>query len=194
MDARQARTRARLHAAVLAEARATPVGELSVTALARAAGVHRSTFYEHAASPGDLLRQALLAELDELRADLLGSPESDTDEAVAEATRRVLEHVRRHAPIYRRGLGPDAGPGSLEGLLGDHFLESSRELLQAGRLRLPLHVAGLPDDTVADVAARFVSRATVGAIQGWLALPGEPEVAVFESLYAALLPSWWVQQ
>jgi AcrR family transcriptional regulator len=194
MDARQVRTRARLHAAVLSAARDTPVAELSVTALARAAGVHRSTFYEHAASPGDLLRQALLAELDELRADLLRSPDVDTDEAVAETTRRVLEHVREHAPIYRRGLAADAGPGSLDGMLGDHFLESSRQLLRAGRVHLPLHVEGVADGDVADVAARFVSRATVGAIQGWLDLAGDPDVELFHSVYAVLLPSWWVQQ
>jgi AcrR family transcriptional regulator len=156
--------------------------------------VHRSTFYEHAASPGDLLRQALLADLDALRADLLSAPEADTDEAVAAATRRVLEHVREHAPIYRRGLGPDSGPAGLDGMLGDHFLESSRQLLRAGRLHLPLEVEGLPDEVVADIAARFVARATVGAIQGWLGLPGEPDVAVFGALYAALLPAWWVQQ
>jgi AcrR family transcriptional regulator len=194
MDARQRRTRARLHAAVLAAARDTPVAELSVTALAREAGVHRSTFYEHASSPGDLLRQALLAELDPLRSDLLGAPEADTEQAVAATTRRVLEHVRRHAPVYRRGLAPDSGPGSLDGLLADHFLESSRQLLRSGRLHLPLHVEGMADDVVADIAARFVARGTVGAIQGWLDLPGEPDVDVFAAVYAVLLPSWWVQQ
>src|SRR4051794_17140308 len=161
VDVRQVRTRSRLHAAVLEAARDTPVGDLSVTELARAAGVHRSTFYEHATSPGDLLREALLAELDDLRADLLSAPGSDTDEAVAEVTRRVLEHVRRHAPIYRRGLASDAGPGSLEGMLADHFLESSRQLLRAGRLHLSLHVPGLADEDVADAAARFVARGTV---------------------------------
>ena len=38
-----------------------------MTAVARRGRVHRSTFYEHAASPGDLLRAALTAELDALR-------------------------------------------------------------------------------------------------------------------------------
>ncbi|MCE3555112.1 TetR/AcrR family transcriptional regulator [Pseudonocardia sp. RS11V-5] len=192
MDARRRRSRDRLHGAVLELARDTPVADLTITQLAEAAGVHRSTFYEHAPSPGDLLRDALRAELDELRAGLLDDP-GDTEVAVREVTRRVLEHVRRHAAIYRRGLARDSGPGSLHGMLSEHFLETSRRLIGLGRLRLPLHVAGVPDQAVADTAARFVAQGTVGAIQGWLDLPGEPEVAVFEDLYRVLVPSWWVR-
>jgi hypothetical protein len=78
-------------------------------------------------------------------------------------------------------------------MLSEHFPETSRRLIRAGRLRLPLHVAGLPDEAVAGTAARFVAQGTVGSIQGWLELPGGPEVAVFEDLYRALLPVWWVQ-
>ena len=191
MDARRRRSRDRLHRAVLELARETPVADLTITQLAEAAGVHRSTFYEHAASPGDLLREALRAELDDLRAGLLDDP-GDTDAAVREVTRRVLEHIRGHAPIYRRGLARDSGPGALHGLLSEHFLETSRRLIETGRLRLPLQVPGVPDDAVADTAARFVAQGTVGTIQGWLDLPGEPEVAVFEDLYRALIPVWWV--
>ncbi|GAA4710849.1 hypothetical protein GCM10023215_61070 [Pseudonocardia yuanmonensis] len=51
----------------------------------------------------------------------------------------------------------------------------------------------MPDPAVADTAARFVAQGTVGAIQGWLDLPGEPDVAVFEDVYRALVPPWWVQ-
>jgi AcrR family transcriptional regulator len=192
MDARRRRSRDRLHRAVLELARDTPVADLTVTQLAEAAGVHRSTFYEHTPSPDDLLRDALLAELDELRAGLLDDP-GDTDAAVREVTRRVLERIRTHAPIYRRGLARDSGRGALHGMLSEHFLESSRRLIRAGRLRLLLHVPGVPDEDVTDTAARFVAQGTVGAIQGWLELPGEPEVAVFEELYRALVPGWWVQ-
>lgn len=192
MDARRRRSQDRLHGAVLGLARDTPVADLTITQLAEAAGVHRSTFYEHAASPGDLLRDALRAELDDPRTGLLDDP-GDTDAAVREVTRRVLEHVRRHVPIYRRGLARHSGPGSPHGMLSEHFLETSRRLIETGRLRLPLQVPGVPDDAVADTAARFVAQGTVGAIQGWLDLPGEPEVAVFEDLYRALIPVWWVQ-
>lgn len=188
MDARRRRSRDRLHHAVLGLARDTPVADLTITQVAEAAGVHRSTFYEHADSPVDLLQAALLAELDELRAGLLTDP---SDTAVREVTHGVLEHVRAHAPIYRRGLSPDAGAGALHGMLGEHFLESGRQLLRSGRMRLPLQVDGLPADEVADAAARFVASGTVGVLQAWLEHPGDPDVTSFEALYAALLPTWW---
>jgi AcrR family transcriptional regulator len=184
------RTRARLDAAVLALAAASPVEELTTTEVARAAGVHRSTVYEYADSPGGLLRLALLGELDALRADLLEDPDRDTAEAMAEVTGRVLAHVLRHADTYRRGLASDSGDGSLHGMLSEHFLESLRSLDRQGRLRWPTPVGGLSGARVREVAARFVAQGTVGAIQGWLG-QARPSVRSFQVLYAELVPPWW---
>jgi AcrR family transcriptional regulator len=185
MDARRRRSRDRLHRAVLGLARDTAVTELTVTQVAEAAGVHRSTFYEHADSPADLLQAALLGELDALRAGL-----SEPD-PVRTVTHGALEHVRAHAPIYRRGLAPEAGPAGLHGMLAAHFLESGRQLIRTGALRLPLHVEGRPAAEVADAAARFVATGTVGVLQAWLETPGDLDVPRFEALYGALLPTWW---
>ncbi|RYJ04549.1 MAG: TetR/AcrR family transcriptional regulator, partial [Actinomycetales bacterium] len=154
MDARRRRSRDRLHRAVLDLARDEAATDLTVTQVADAAGVHRSTFYEHADSPAALLQAALLAELDGLRADLLADP---SDEAVRQVTHGVLEHVRAHAPIYRRGLAPGAGSSGLHGMLAEHFLESSRQVLRSGRLRVPLRIEGVPDVETADAAARFMA-------------------------------------
>lgn len=190
MDPRQRRTRARLHEAVLSLAAETPLEDLTMTAVAQAAGVHRSTLHEHAASPGHLLRQALLAELDALRADLLEDPDRDTAEAMTEVTGLVLEHIGRHAEIYRRGLHAASGDGSLHGMLSEHFLASLRSLDAQQRLRWPGPVRGLSAAQVSDAAARFVAQGTVGAIQGWLDEP-DPTVDSFLALYAELLPDWW---
>jgi AcrR family transcriptional regulator len=190
MDPRQRRSRDKLHATVLRLATRTPVADLTMTVVAREAGVHRSTMHEHAASPADLLRQALLAELDVLRADLLEDPTRDTTEAMDEVTRRVLEHVRRHAVIYRRGLAADAGDGSLHAMLSEHFLESIRSLDRQRRLGWPGRVRGLTAAQVKDSAARFVAQGTVGAIQGWL--EQDPlDVNAFLRLYRTLVPEWW---
>lgn len=160
-----------------------------MTAIAQAAGVHRSTVHEHGATPGDLLRQALVAELDALRADLLDDPARAVREAMDEVTGRVLDHVRRHAAIYRRGLA-SSGDGSLHAMLSEHFLGSIRSLDRQGRLRWPGSVRGLPAEQVKDAAARFVAQGTVGAIHGWLAQP-DPSVRSFLALYAELVPDWW---
>jgi AcrR family transcriptional regulator len=171
------------------------VTTLSITHVAGVAGVQRSTFYAHAPDPPALLRSALTARLDELRADLLDDTGRDTDAAVADVTSRVMEHVRDHAAIYRRGLADDAGSGSLHGMLSEHFLESSRLLRAQGRVDLPLpEVRGVSRRRVDDAALQLIALGTVGVIRAWLELPGKPSVPAFERLYAALIPSWWVQR
>ncbi|WP_019146151.1 TetR/AcrR family transcriptional regulator [Aeromicrobium massiliense] len=190
MDARQRRSRERLHAAVLELADTRAVDELSVTEVAAAAGVHRSTFYEHAASPVALLQQALVSELDTLRDELLADTTTDVEQAVTRTTRAVLDHVERHADIYRRGLGAGSGAASLHAMLSGHFLESSRRLGELARVDVRVPVPDVADDVVADAAIRFIADGTVGVIEGWLDAP-EPKVDDFMRVYVSLLPAWW---
>ncbi len=190
MDARQRRTRERLHRAVLELAEARPVTDLSVTEVAAAAGVHRSTLYEHAASPAALLQQALVDELDALREELLADTTTDVAQAVTRTAQGVLHHVERHADIYRRGLGAGSGEASLHAMLSGHFLETSRRLSELARVDVRVPVPGVPDEVVADAAARFIADGTVGVIEGWLDAP-EPVVDDFMRVYVSLLPAWW---
>ena len=198
MDVRQQRSQSLLFAAALRLAATTPVGSLSATAIAREAGVHRSTFYELATSPADLVERALRAELDDLRAELLAGLVADAgadvgaglDEAVTAVTRGVLEHVRRHAETYRRGLAEDSGVASLHPLLARHFRETSRLLGDRAGLRVDLAVAGLDGGRVEDTAIHFVCAGTVGAIQAWLGTD-ELDVDGFLALYLRLVPAWW---
>ena len=57
MDPRKRRSRDRLYAAALELAAREPIAQLTVTQIAGAADVHRSTFYEHADSPGRLVEE-----------------------------------------------------------------------------------------------------------------------------------------
>ena len=189
MDARQRRSRERLHQAVLRLAEERPVSQVSVSELAREAGVHRSTFYEHASSPDDLLRQALLVDLDALREPLLADTDADLAVVATEVTQGVMRHIESHIAIYRRDLAYSSEVG-LRSMLGSHFLESSRILLDLARVRIDMPVAGVPDDAAADIAARLVADGTVGAIAGWLERP-DLSVDDFLSIYVQMLPSWW---
>ena len=191
MDARQRRSQERLYAAIVDLAERTPVDALSVTTVAETARVHRSTFYEHAASPGELLRAALSAELDEIRARHLGEPGLDLEEALRRTTYGVAEHLRTHAAAYRRGLAPDAGSGSLVTMLAEHFLASSRMLRDDGRLRLDLSVARLADHVTVDAALAFVAFGTVGAARAWLEDGRRRDPSTFLALDQTLLPAWW---
>jgi AcrR family transcriptional regulator len=187
MDPRKQRSQERLYAAALELAADRPMSELSVTQIAEAAQVHRSTFYEHADSPEALVQAALTAELDVLRAALM-SDRSDAATSLVTVTRGVLEHVLRHADIYRRELSD--GGGALHAMLSRHFRGTSEALIERGRVEIDVAVEGTPPRQVADAAARFLADGTVGLIDGWLRLP-HPQVEQFLRLYAALLPDWW---
>lgn len=190
MDVRQQRSQRRLFEGALRLAEAEPVSALTVTAIAREAGVHRSTFYELASSPSDLVEQALLAELDALRGGLLADDGADLDRAVTDVTRGVLEHVRRHAAIYRRGLAEDSGAASLHPMLARHFRDTSRLLSERARLRVEVDVPGVDPTHVEDAAIRFIAGGTVGALEAWLATD-DLDVDDFLAVLLRLIPGWW---
>lgn len=187
MDARQEKTLARLTTAILRLATDGPVADVSVSALAAAAGVHRSTVYTYAASPVELLQRVLRTELDDLRAAyLVGVAPEDAAAAVSGVTRAVLQHVDAHDVIYRRGLGAESGSSSLHALLSEHF-EGSIELL------LAQHSVDVPaaDDLERRTIARYLADGTIGAIDVWLARPRPRDVEGLLELIARLTPAWW---
>jgi AcrR family transcriptional regulator len=193
VDARQRRSRARLHAAVLRLAAERAIGEVTATEIAAAAGVHRSTFYEHASSPGGLLESALEVELDQLREDLLARivlPDVDVAGAINGAIEQLLAHVERHAEVYRRGLGADAGTTSLHPVLGGHLRGTSRRCLELLDTVVEVPVDGLRPEDVTDAALAFLVDGTIGVISTWLERPDLGREGALR-LHAALVPSWW---
>jgi AcrR family transcriptional regulator len=186
VDARQEKTLARLGETILTLAAASPVGDLSVSRVADAAGIHRSTFYEYASSPADLLQRVLRDELDALRAEyLVGIEPADAASAVGGVTRAVLQHVDQRDAIYRRGLGTDGAAG-LHRMLSEHF-QGSVELL------LGQHSVSVPaGDSIEHAAiARYLADGMIGAIDVWLTRPRPRDVEGFLALVGRLVPSWW---
>lgn len=195
MDSRQLKTRAKLAAAVLALASDRPASSITASEIAIAAGINRSTFYQHATSPVVLLECVLRDELDEIRDRCLGRADLETapkaSAAIGRTTVAVLEHVDRHAAIYTRGLGAGSGSASLQPLLSEHFAGSISMLLARHALTVPDWPGLLPSGFVADAAARFIADGTVGALEVWLATPEPRSTDTFMAAYRILLPSWW---
>jgi len=187
VDARQQKTFARLSTAVLDLATRGPVSEVSVSALAAAAGVHRSTVYEYASSPADLLERVLRTELDALREEyLLDVEPSDAAAAVTGVTRAVLRHVDDHDAVYRRGLGTESGAASLHAMLSQHFQGSVELLLEQHSLIVPA-----ADEIEKRAVARWLADGTIGAIDVWLTRPRPRDVDAFLALVGRLTPAWW---
>jgi AcrR family transcriptional regulator len=187
-DARQRRTRGQLRAAILELAASGPVGAVTMGELATAAQVNRSTVYEHTASPQALLESVLLEELDDLRHQHLVQVRSGGMPAASRATMLgVLEHLDRHAVVYRRGLvDPEhpGRPGPLLAVLVGHFRESMRTLLDGDGIELPV---GAPEP---EIIARFIGDGAAGAVSVWLDLPAPRNPERFVDHYQQLLPGW----
>jgi AcrR family transcriptional regulator len=196
MDARHRRSRAKLADAVLRLASERPIDEVTASEIAAAAGVNRSTFYAHAASPLALLESVLRDELDALRDRHLASvPRAGAAEAVTAVTLAVLENIESHAPIYERGLLADAGGGhrgetSLRPMLAAHFEESSRQLLAQHAL-FPSDEDEAADPLLAAMVGPFVANGSVGAIASWLEQPEPRDPEAFLRSYRRLVPSWF---
>jgi hypothetical protein len=101
----------------------------------------------------------------------------------------VLEHIENHLALYRRDLVGD-GDAGLRSMLGAHFLQSSRLLLDLARVRIEVPVRGVGNEVVADLAIRLVADGTVGAIAGWLSRK-DLTADEFMQVYLRLLPQWW---
>ena len=187
MDARQLRTRARLATVVLQLSAQKPITQVTVSELAAAAEINRSTFYEHADSPASLLRATLRAELDEIRNRNLAAID-DVPRALQNTTSEVLDHVVSHDEIYQRGLSLDDDSGELHSMLSAHFQGSVYQLLESGALKLP---ASKNPTLLSDTVARFVADGTVGAIEAWLQTPSPRNHDAFLETYYLLMPGWW---
>ncbi|MBF4572341.1 TetR/AcrR family transcriptional regulator [Herbiconiux sp. VKM Ac-1786] len=202
MDARHRRSRAKLAEAVLRLASERPIDEVTASEIAAAAGVNRSTFYAHAASPLALLESVLREELDTLRDRHLASvPRAGAAEAVTAVTLAVLSNIESHAAIYERGLladgradgradGGHRGETSLRPMLAAHFEESSRQLLAQHAL-FPSDEDEAADPLLAAMVGPFVANGSVGAIAAWLEQPEPRDPEAFLRSYRRLVPSWF---
>src|ERR1700710_1454932 len=95
-DARCARTRTNLSAAVLELAAERDITSASVAELTRRAGINRATFYAHAQSPVELLTRVLAADLDLVRrmtTERLDQEGALLRDLTRETMRQILDHV-----------------------------------------------------------------------------------------------------
>ncbi len=190
-DPRFTRSARALADAVLDLAAERPVELISVTEIARRAGVTRATFYNHANSPAALLAQTVEAELDEIRGHFMegaGAHPEAVERVWRLAELEVVEHVLSHAEVYRVGLAPAAGAhGSVLADVLAHHLEEG--LLAYASARSP----GIADQdsTRLAMAAAFVSQGTVGALRAWLVAPGPHEAEFAVDWIVAMVPGLW---
>ncbi len=145
----------------------------------------RATFYNHYASPLELLIQVLLADLE--RVHLLEEERRTAgDRSAAEMLRLsivdVADHIDRFKPVYLRALHDPADGGVYEALVR-HFTEYAVAFIAQG---------SHPDlrDANREVIAQFLAHGFAGAIKAWLGDDSVTKADLVEATVACA-PVWW---
>jgi AcrR family transcriptional regulator len=173
LDPRVRRTRAALRSALLELARAQPLPQLSVAAVAALAGVTRPTFYDHYRDLDELTLDALRVELQQLRditrdAGELVSGGADPD-APPPGLLRLAGFLDERRTLLAQALGPD-GSAAFAAWLRQGMAADVREALEA---RPELVRPDVPSDLQADI----VVGALLGAFVPRLAVRPRPDPA-----------------
>lgn len=168
MDARIVKTRRRLQEALFALARERGIEEISVSDIVTAAGVNRSTFYQHYSDKETLLADALDMVAEQKGAQL-GEVDLDAVEPPAVLV-QYLEHIAEHRDLYRR-VYTEPGYGAVLARLRGHMVEAIRGAAAQVGMLTPLAAP-------VEVVAAGVSGTVVGVIGAWLQMdppapPGE---------------------
>lgn len=185
-DPRLARTRAAILDAATEAMEAGPLEEITISALVERAGVSRPSLYQHFGDLPTVFRDAAFARLQE-RFALIEPPAAFESHAqwagfLRDGVGGLLEHLREHAPFYRRALNGPSGrelSAAVVAFLSTRILEQSP--LGA---RIPRGTALRPEDRVAAIAA-----GAVWIITDWLGsdFTGSDAVDAMTDRIAALL-------
>ncbi|HEY8719524.1 TetR/AcrR family transcriptional regulator [Pengzhenrongella sp.] len=158
VDPRFVRSRAQLHAAVLALAAERALAEISISDITDWAGVNRATFYQHYREKdgllADAMNSALTQELGLLRAGRAAHGSGDTPESQLIS---YFRHIDRHRAVYRRALGPQGSA-----LVITQVRENLEESVIRG-MRPPIE-----DDVPVWLRAAFLAGALMGMVTAWV--------------------------
>jgi AcrR family transcriptional regulator len=134
----------------------------SVSSLARAAGINRTSFYSHFGSPEDLAIHAL-SELFDVVGDADIVMRADRSVPAAEAGGRALQDIVRFVwerrASYARVLGPGAAPRLVQAV-SEAFTERTVASLERIDTR--------PPGADVEVTARFLAGGVLGVLGAWL--------------------------
>ncbi|MBA4024869.1 MAG: TetR/AcrR family transcriptional regulator [Gordonia sp.] len=162
LDPRAVRTRRKLIDAFGRLAESTNPAEISVSALTEAAGVHRSAFYKHFASPEDLAIH-LLHDLFSVisRADVVMRSEFAVNgfDASRSAMLDIVRFVGARRSTYAPLLGSRA-PATAVQRVTDAFAELTVEALE----QMPTR----PFSVDTQVVSRFLAHGVIGVVGRWL--------------------------
>jgi AcrR family transcriptional regulator len=184
-DPRIARTTQACEAAIVELASEQPISQITVADLAARARVTRATFYNHYASPLDLLIQVLLADLQ--RADQNDEERRSRGDLSAPELQRislgeVADHIERYKAIYRQAVDDPADAAVYDALVRYFADYAVWFIARCTHPELPA--------TNHPVMAQFLAHGFAGAIKEWLSDSSLTKEDLVDAAVACT-PIWW---
>ena len=190
LDARIVRTRTQLRKAALSLAADSPIADVSVSDLTRAAGINRATFYKHAQSPSEVLEEALLEDLNQMREGFLiaslDSP-SDFETTWRRAVEDTVKHVERFESVYTHGF-TESSDGSLKALLARHISTSMVELFHSSPELIP-NATEESFEFFVNAYAAAIGASLTAVLGAWLGSP-DRDIEKYAIAVLNVLPDW----
>lgn len=166
MDPRILRTQESLQHALLELCRTEDFATLSISSIVDAAGVNRSTFYQHYADKETLLADALDAFVTEAQAQLdaanAGGDGSDNGVELhpRDLILRYFVHVRENVALYKTVLSSSGPP-----VIVERLISRVSALAERGLVAQPAVASGkMP----VNIAAASLAGSFVGILREWI--------------------------
>ena len=185
VDPRALRSRRLLHDALRDLLTRTTLADIGVAELCRAAGVHRTTFYGHYDSVGDLAADVYASIIDEASSVVPAhdAPLPEISNDYLRATVAVLDAVAGERDAIRALLDSSVSL-SFRQRMRTHFLKRATDAIDVIRAR----GVDLPRD--AAVGAAVIAGGTVSAIELWAQIDSD-DAETFAERIRANMPAWW---
>lgn len=184
-DPRAVRSRERMQEALMRMLAREELSSIGVAELCREAGIHRTTFYGHYESVGELAADTFAAII---KAAATARPRrGDSVEQISRAYLAAAENVLAAVARDRRAIRcllDSSLSLDFRGRLRDHFLTHAASAIDAMRDHNP----ELPENT--EVGAAFVAGGIVSVIELWAHSDSNDAAAFAARLYRSM-PSWW---
>ncbi|WP_069813651.1 TetR/AcrR family transcriptional regulator [Streptomyces sp. TP-A0874] len=161
-DPRAQRSRSRLRAAILELAAVREPATITMSEIAKLAGVNRATVYQHFPDVDALVTDAMEEAVAQLAQAAARCPADAPRDEVPQPLSKLFRHVAESAGLYRRMLGPQGSP---------LFAARMRERLTlelADTLRARRRPPGF-DEVPPAVHAAYLAGALTGVIAHWVA-------------------------
>ncbi|WP_104102356.1 TetR/AcrR family transcriptional regulator [Arthrobacter sp. 08Y14] len=184
-EPRTVRTREALESGLWELLRDHELADISVSALCRQAGVHRTTFYGHHRNIFEFAGSVYAGVVDRLgTVDVdqrgTGRTVEEINLLYVDSVRRILQHTKSEAKVYRALFHTETFLGIMAVGLGRRFL-------------LSLHVwqaHGVVPRINLEAAAAFLGGAYASWIEQWV-LSEDDDVEAWLASLVYLLPQWW---